>query len=276
MINNNNNNFLLYNKHFVLLLQNRHLLQSNKGFLALNVYRSIPNRFLTYYSNSNIKEVISNKCINNDLEFPIDSDDILFTLTFNPTISRENISNLISKIVVVKELSYININELSRTLAAMHIKELNIFSIDSQLEKMKLVKKDNGSNITYVEMRSEHFIKLLNDGKTNFSDYNRYSLYILRNGNFLGIKTLFAKINGCEVNVGRGGSQKAHALSPLDFRLSSYLIAMFNFNCGKIAYLNAFNDLDKEIYLSYMGKKISNARSMVFKLKEFRSIVLSN
>jgi hypothetical protein len=39
---------------------------------------------------------------------------------------------------------------------------------------------------------------------------------------------MFASINNCCVNVGRGGSQKAHMISPIDFRLSCYLMAMFN------------------------------------------------
>jgi hypothetical protein len=97
----------------------------------------------------------------------------------------------------------------------------------------------------------------------------------LRNGSFLDIKNLFAKINGYEVNVGRGGSQKAHALSPLDFRLSSYLIAMFNFDYSKITYLNAFNDLEKDRYLSYMDRRILKIRFVESKLKEFKVITLS-
>lgn len=79
-------------------------------------------------------------------------------------------------------------------------------------------------------------------------------MYILRNGGFIDVKKLFVNINGYQVNVGRGGAQKTHILSPLDFRLSSYLLAMFNCNYGKVAYLNAFNDLDKDRYLSYMEK----------------------
>ena len=203
-----------------------------------------------------IEETVQNKKINNNFEFPVDIDDVLFTLAYNPSIFKENISNLISKMVVIKELSHVNLLELSKILAAMGIKELNIFSIDKQLDKMSVIKKDNGCLITYSEMRQEDFITFLRfeKEKVDFLDYNKYSLYILRYGGFLDIKNLFSNINGYQSNIGRGGSQKAHILSPLDLRLSTYLLAMFNFDYKKLTYLNAFNDLSKDRYLSYMDR----------------------
>jgi hypothetical protein len=196
---------------------------------------------------------LSDKKINDDFIFPIDVNDVLFTLTLNPSVYKENVSNLISKMLVINELSYINLNELSKILAAMHIKELNIFSIDDNLLEAKVVRRDNGSLISYTEITREQFITILNSNAL-FSDYNRFSLYILRDAGFLDIKNLFAKVNGHEMNLGRGGGQKAHVLSPLDFRLSSYVMAMFNFNYGLISKLNAFNGLDKDRYLSYLDK----------------------
>jgi hypothetical protein len=197
-----------------------------------------------------------NNIRNENFEFSIGINDTLFTLTFNPSIYRDNVSNLISKIVVVKEFNYINLNKLSNILAAMGIKELNIFSINDGIEKMNVFRRDNGSLITYAELKREDLVTLLNNEKADFSDYNKYSLYILRDGGFLDIKNLFSLINGYEVNVGRGGGQKAHILSPLDLRLSSYLMAMFNFNYGLISNLNSFNNLDKNRYLSYMDKTL--------------------
>ena len=200
---------------------------------------------------------MNNKSINDNHEFYIDDKDILFTLTINPSIYKENVSNLICKMAVINELSYINLDDLSKVLAAMRIKELNIFFISDELEKIKIVKKDKGCLINYSEIRREHLIELLklNKEKIDFLDYNKDSLYILRDGGFLDIKNLFTQINGYEVNVGRGGSQKAHVLSPLDLRLSSYLLAVFNFNYKKISYLNAFNALEKDVYLSYTDRK---------------------
>ena len=89
-------------------------------------------------------------------------------------------------------------------------------------------------------------------------DYYKNSLFIVRGGNFIDIKNLFAVIENQTVNVGRGGSQKAHGLSPLDFRLSSYLMAMFNFNYKLISSLNSFNVMTKDRYLSYMDKHKPN------------------
>jgi hypothetical protein len=161
--------------------------------------------------------------------------------------------------VVIGELSRINLDVLSETLAAMHIKELNIFSIDDGIEKMTITRRNNGCFITYTEMDTKHFSTLLNysKDKADFLDYNKYSLYIIRDGNFIDIKNLFTQINGYQVNIGRGGSQKSHVLSPLDFRLSLYIMAMFNFNCGMINKLNTFNSLEKDRYLSYIDRTLN-------------------
>ena len=73
------------------------------------------------------------------------------------------------------------------------------------------------------------------------NSWNLINIVYLWGGNWIDIKNLFAKIKNRNVNVGRGGSQKAHALSPLDFRLSTYLMAMFKFDYQLIYSLNSFN-----------------------------------
>jgi hypothetical protein len=50
--------------------------------------------------------------------------------------------------------------------------------------------------------------------------------------------------------VDGANGQKANILSPLDFRLSCYIIAMFDLNYKTISNLNGFNSLPKDIYLS--------------------------
>jgi len=79
-------------------------------------------------------------------------------------------------------------------------------------------------------------------------------LYILRDSNFLDVKKIFNKINDYEVNIGRGGGQKCGILSPLEFRLSSYLMAIFKFKYYEISRLNSFNSLHKSRYLTYINK----------------------
>ena len=174
-------------------------------------------------------------------------------LTRNNSFYKENISNIISKMVIIKESKHINMNEVSKILGHMGIENTTIFSINnaSKLNTINSIVINNGSKVTYIEMKPEYFIRFLNYEDTNFLDYNKNSMYILRGGSFIDIKNLFAMINDYHVNIGRGGSQKAHVLSPLDFRLSCYLMALFNFNYKLISYLNTFNYLDKDRYLSW-------------------------
>jgi hypothetical protein len=119
----------------------------------------------------------------------------------------------------------------------------------------------------------KHFIN--SDNK--FLEYNRNSLFIIRNGNFLDIKNLFGFVSEYRVNIGRGSSQKAHILSPLDFRLSSYMMAMFTGNYHLISYLNAFNDLSKDRYLSYTNLYSKSYKQIIFNKSlhcQFRPIIL--
>lgn len=138
----------------------------------------------------------------------------------------------------------------------MQMGELNIFSIDynSNLDNINYTVINTDPKITYIEIKPEYFVEFLSIENHKFTDYNKNSLYIVKGGNYLDIKNLFANINNCQVNLGRGGSQKSHVLSPLDFRLSCYLMAMFKLNHKLINNLNTFNYLDKIRYLSWLDK----------------------
>jgi hypothetical protein len=72
----------------------------------------------------------------------------------------------------------------------------------------------------------------------------------------LDIKNIFALVNGLEYNVGKGGSQKQQGLSPLDLRLSVYLLSIFSFDYKLIKRLNLFDEMDKDRYLSYKDMSI--------------------
>ena len=61
-------------------------------------------------------------------------------------------------------------------------------------------------------------------------------------------------VNDFDVNIGRGSSQKAHVVSPLDFRVSCYLMALFKFDYKYISYLNTFNVISKDRYLPFFEK----------------------
>jgi hypothetical protein len=161
--------------------------------------------------------------------------------------------------IIINELKNINLLEFSNILGAFSIDKLNVISINNECKPnvMNMIRTNEDSLIMFVEMNSDTFMKFLNIDD-NFMQYNKNTLYILRNGDFLDIKNIFASIGGYPCNVGRGGSQKAHILSPLDLRLSSYMMAMFTGNYKELSSLNTFNGLSKDRYLSYMDKYVPN------------------
>jgi hypothetical protein len=105
----------------------------------------------------------------------------------------------------------------------------------------------------YLELGIENFLQILQ--VQNFLEFNKYSLYIFRDMNYFEIKNLITKIDDCSVIIGRGSSQKSHILSPLELRLSTYLLAMFNFDYNLIFQLNMFNFLSKDQYLPTKSKE---------------------
>src|SRR6266480_4086130 len=136
----------------------------------------------------------------------------------------------------------------------MEIEKLNIVAIypTSTLEKVNYIKINEPSTVKYLETNAEDFVSYLNNPLSDFSNHNKYTLYIIKGGNYIDIKNIFSHINGFDTNVGRGSSQKVHIISPLDFRLYCYLLAMFKFNYRLISYLNTFNDIPKCRYLPYI------------------------
>jgi hypothetical protein len=158
---------------------------------------------------------------------------------------------------MVKEYVEVNLSNFSKILSFMQMDELYIFYIDTNIPsgKVNINKTEEKSIIYNIELSLEDFAQFVNIENSKFIEYNKNSLYILRNGSYIDIKNLFTKVNGCNVTVGRGGSQKAHILSPLYFRMSSYLMAMFNFNYKLISSLNTFYYLSKDRYLLHHEEK---------------------
>jgi len=184
---------------------------------------------------------------------PIHSSDVLFTLALNKSIYKEKVRHLTGKILIMKESTEVNLLDISRMLHVMKINKMHIFSINGYglLDSVPQIQAKERSTVNYIEIGAEDFTSHLNNPDVDFLNYNANSLYILRGGSYIDVKNIFTKIRGCEVNVGRGGSQKSHVISPLDFRLSCYLLALFNFNYKYIHDLNAFNGLSKDRYLVY-------------------------
>jgi predicted adenine nucleotide alpha hydrolase (AANH) superfamily ATPase len=143
----------------------------------------------------------------------------------------------------------------------MNIKELYIFSIHKSKDEELFQIEKNNSKIYYLEVNIENFTEYLQRPKESedsfsFVNTNDNSLYILRDGNYLDVKNIFSNIEGHNTNIERGASQKAHIMSPLDFRLASYLMAICNMNYQLYSSLNTFYYLTKDKYLPY-GKHVN-------------------
>jgi hypothetical protein len=175
--------------------------------------------------------------------------------------------------IIIKEQENINLNDLSVTLNAMGIDKLNIFYINIDSTYNGYIRSEIGSDVKFIELNPEEFTNLLNIN-VDFLSFNPYSLYITRGANFLDIKNLFASIENSNVNLGRGGGQKSHMLSPLDFRLSTYLMAMFKFNYKFIKNLNTFDQISKDRYLSYTDQTIRKVYSKNTSL-EFKALIVN-
>jgi len=183
----------------------------------------------------------------------LNSDDVIFVLTINNNPTEEYTVNLISKSIFIQEYKEVDIKELSRMLSCIGIPKLNIFCID-KISGINKTVIEEPSLIHLFELGVEDFIKVLNDPKNDFMSYNKDSLYILRDSDFMDVKNIFNKINNYEVNIGRGAGQKSSILCPMEFRLSSYLMAIFKFQYREISRLNSFNSLHKSRYLTYNNK----------------------
>lgn len=105
---------------------------------------------------------IEDNRITEDFDFPLRDCDILFTLTYNNSIYKENVGNLITKMVFIKEKKFINLDTLSKILITMGINELYIFSIDEELKNSRMIKRDNGCLIRYIEILPNDFAAILN------------------------------------------------------------------------------------------------------------------
>nr|YP_010303547.1 hypothetical protein MRV25_mgp17 [Purpureocillium takamizusanense]UNI92576.1 hypothetical protein [Purpureocillium takamizusanense] len=139
-----------------------------------------------------------------------------------------------------------NVSKLSKS---MNIDKFYIFSI--VIDETFECKVTETEQVKYVEIGFKYFIEnyLENSNNTDFWKHNKNTLYILRNSNYSDVREMFTIIQETKVRLVRGSSQKSHIISPIDFRLSSYLIILFNMDFNKINAENSFNTLSKDRYL---------------------------
>lgn len=100
------------------------------------------------------------------------------------------------------------------------------------------------------------FIEILENYDNNFTDFNKHSLYIFNNSDFLNIKRVFSKNGTYNINISKEGGQRAHIVSPLEIRLFSYLLAIFNCQVNVLYNKIAFNKFDNNKYIPFYGKDV--------------------
>jgi hypothetical protein len=196
-----------------------------------------------------------------NLGFDVGPGDFIFVLTKNRNYFGNGLTNLIIKIFFFKENYHINIFELANLLAVLNLRRLNILKIRDNDENKCIYNflLNEPCKINYLDLNLDAFLKLLafpSEGPSNFLKYNKHSVYILKNMNFSDLKRVLTNVEGCNVDIVKGLSQKTHILSSMECRLSLYITAILNCNYSKIASLNAFNVLSKTRYIPGINRRV--------------------
>jgi len=193
---------------------------------------------------------IKTKFIQNEFKFRFNLSDTMFILTPKNKLFKGRDNEVAIKMVIIKESKDIDIVEVSKFLFPINICKLNIISINDngEFDEINVFLTTKYSEVSYVDMRQETFVKVLSWKNLDFIDYNRHNLYILRSGKPIDVKNLFdgRKAEESFVNFRLGESGKPHLLSTSDFKLSCYLMAMFRQDFHLMDYLNAFDKINQD------------------------------
>lgn len=164
----------------------------------------------------------------------------------------KHITHLATKMAVVKTTIDNDLIYISNTMNSMELDELFIVEINVRNSvECNIFELEHRSRIKYIKVGLEIFIEnfLGSSSQIDFWNINKNTLYILKDGNYSDIKELFTVIQDTKVKLVRGSSQKAHIISPIDFRLSCYLLILCKMNYKKFYFHNSFNELTKDRYL---------------------------
>jgi hypothetical protein len=115
--------------------------------------------------NLNEEETKMNIIVNSskNFEFEISIKDTLFVLTPNPNYCKEDTSNLKSKMVILNDLNYVNLDNLSKKLEFININRLNIFFINSELDNnVHYTNTQDYSDVRFIETNLKNFMILIN------------------------------------------------------------------------------------------------------------------
>jgi len=170
----------------------------------------------------------------------------------NNNSKNKDITHLATKMVVLNNRLESDLWSVANLANQMNLDTFYIFSIVmSEDFESKITEVEYPCKVKYIEVGINVFIEsfLQNPNNHSFWEYNKNTLYILRQGGYSDIKEMFTIIQDTKVKLVRGSSQKSHMVSPIDFRLSCYLMILFNMNFKKVYMENSFNVLNKERYL---------------------------
>lgn len=181
----------------------------------------------------------------------LNSKDVLFVLTICNNSNEQNNTHLTTKMVSVNSTMKISMSNIAMYSNSLNIDILYIFSIViNETYENEYVELKEPCNIVYIRVGLRFFLEnYLENPDMNFWENNKNTLYILRNGNYSDIQKMFTIIQNTKTQIVKGNSQKSHILSPIDFRLSSYMLILCNMNYKKFNYNNSFNIVTKDKYL---------------------------
>ena len=180
----------------------------------------------------------------------LSQNDILFVVTPSNNV-RNGMPMIRSKMVIIDSAYGINLPLTRVLLDNMNINKLFIHSINlsNDITHEEFIIKSDNSFIIYSEIGINHFIHTLSQPNSDFLKWNKYSLYILRDGSYSDVKYIFSLIGESGVFLSIKSDQKSHVLNNLELRLSCYLLAMNNLDYEFVSSKNVINYLAKYKYL---------------------------
>nr|QWS06187.1 hypothetical protein [Clonostachys rogersoniana] len=165
---------------------------------------------------------------------------------------NHDVTHLSTKLVVIKKYIGNDLESISKLASMMNIDQLYIFSIfpDPNLE-YSIEEVESPSKISHISIGLDYFMETVLGGEQpeNFWNLNKSSLYILKDGNYSDLKRIFTSVKGLKTTLVKGSSQKSHLVSPIEFRLSTYLMILSNMDFKKVTRQNAFQAIKKDRYL---------------------------
>lgn len=169
--------------------------------------------------------------------------DISFVLTVNNNYNEQNDTHLITKMASVNNTMKISMSNITKSCKILNIDKLYIISIVmNDAYENEYVELKESCQIIYIRLGVISFIEnYLRNPNQDFWEYNKHTLYILRNADYSFIQKMFTSIHNTRIQIVRGNPRKSQILSPVDVRLSYYMLILCNMNSKKFNYNNSFN-----------------------------------